>query len=79
MKILIDIAHPAHIHYLRNFANKLEQNGMSTVEVEKELFWDAVTLDLMKKWRAFHYPITLVFCVLALGHIFSIFIYWQWA
>jgi hypothetical protein len=58
--------------------NEYKQKGMSTVQIEKEVFWDAITLDVMKKWRAVHYPITLVFSVLALGHILSIFIYWQW-
>ncbi len=58
--------------------NEFKQKGMSTVQIEKEVFWDAITLDVMKKWRAVHYPITLVFSVLALGHILSIFIYWQW-
>ena len=56
----------------------LLQQGMSKAIVEKEIFWDAVTLDLMKKWRLVHFPITLAFGVLALGHIFSIFLFWQW-
>ena len=47
-------------------------------EVEKRLFWDATTFDLMKKWRAVHLPITLAFAVLGLTHIFSIFLFWQW-
>lgn len=44
----------------------------------KELFWDSVTVDVMKRWRAVHFPITLAFAVLALTHIFSIFLFWQW-
>lgn len=52
--------------------------GMSKAETEKELFWDAVTFDLMAKWRAVHFPITLVFVVLSLGHILSIFLFWNW-
>lgn len=65
----------------RQLASKKElfqQQGMSDAEVDKALFWDAVTLDLMKKWRAVHFPITLAFSVLALGHILTIFIFWQW-
>lgn len=52
--------------------------GLTGDAVEKELFWDAVTFDLMKKWRAVHFPITLVFSVLGITHIFSILLYWQW-
>ena len=53
------------------------QSGMSEEEVEKTLFWDAVTLDIMKKWRVVHFPITLVFFALSLIHIVSIFLFWQ--
>lgn len=55
----------------------LEQ-GLSEAEVEKRLFWDATTFDLMKQWRAVHLPITLAFAVLGLTHILSIFLFWQW-
>ncbi|MFA5083426.1 MAG: hypothetical protein WC474_12825 [Hydrogenophilaceae bacterium] len=53
--------------------------GMAKDEMEKELFWDAVTYELMAKWRAVHFPITLVFVVLGLGHIVSIFLFWNWS
>lgn len=52
--------------------------GMSRADTEKELFWDAVTFELMAKWRAVHFPITLVFAVLSLGHIVAIFLFWNW-
>jgi len=58
--------------------DQMLRQGMSEVAVEREIFWDAVTLDLMRKWRAVHFPITLAFSLLALGHIFSIFLFWQW-
>lgn len=54
------------------------QRGLSSEEIEREILWDAVTVDLMKRWRAVHFPITLVFAVLGLAHIFSIFLFWQW-
>jgi len=54
------------------------QQGLSEAEIEKKLFWDATTFDLMKKWRAVHLPITLVFAVLGITHILSIFLFWQW-
>ncbi len=52
--------------------------GMPEDEIEKRLFWDATTFDLMKKWRAVHLPITLAFAVLGVTHILSIFLFWQW-
>lgn len=52
--------------------------GLSKPEVEKALFWDAVALDAMAHWRKVHIPIFIVFAVLALGHIVSIFLFWGW-
>ncbi len=54
------------------------QQGLSGEAIEKRLFWDATTFDLMKKWRAVHLPITLAFAVLGITHILSIFLFWQW-
>jgi hypothetical protein len=56
----------------------LSQQGMSAQAIEKEIFWDAVTFEIMKKWRTVHIPITLVFIVLSLVHIISIFLFWGW-
>ena len=53
--------------------------GMSKEDIERAVFWDAVTLDAMAKWRKVHIPIFIVFAVLALGHIISIFLFWGWA
>ena len=52
--------------------------GLSRPEVEQAVFWDAVTLDAMTKWRKVHIPIFVVFAALALGHIVSIFLFWGW-
>ncbi len=49
-----------------------------TPEDEKNLFQEAVTVDLMKKWRTVHLPITFTFAVLSLAHIISILLYWEW-
>jgi len=54
------------------------EQGMSAAEIDKRLFWDATTFDLMKQWRAVHLPITLAFAVLGLTHILSILLFWQW-
>jgi hypothetical protein len=47
-------------------------------EVADAAFWDAVAVDAMKQWRAVHLPITLAFAGLALAHVASIFLFWQW-
>ena len=52
--------------------------GLPKAEVERAVFWDAVMLDAMSKWRKVHIPIFIVFAVLALGHIFSVFLFWGW-
>jgi hypothetical protein len=52
--------------------------GVSRAEVEQAVFWDAVTLDAMNQWRKVHIPIFIVFAVLSLGHIISIFLFWGW-
>lgn len=65
----------------RHFAamrESLLRHGMQEDEVERELFWNAAAVDAMKNWRALHVPITLVFAALALGHIVSIFLFWNW-
>lgn len=53
--------------------------GLSRPEVDQAVFWDAVTLDAMTKWRKVHIPIFIIFVVLSLGHIISIFLFWGWA
>ncbi len=52
--------------------------GLSKGEVEQAVFWDAVAYDAMARWRKVHIPIFIVFAVLALGHIISIFLFWGW-
>jgi len=49
-----------------------------TEEDEKELFWDSVAIESMKKWRTIHFPITFIFAVLSLTHILTILLYWEW-
>lgn len=56
-----------------------EATGLTKPEVEREVFWNAVTLDSMTRWRKVHIPIFIAFAVLALGHIVSVFLFWDWA
>ena len=54
----------------------LEQ-GTSDALIEEKIFWDAVALDVMGKWRTPHIQITVVFCSLAALHILTIFMLWK--
>lgn len=66
---------------LRFLAEKKDfylQQGLSEEAVERKLFWDATTFDMMKKWRVVHLPITLAFAVLGIAHIVTIFMFWEW-
>ncbi|MET0091594.1 MAG: hypothetical protein ABW068_16525 [Candidatus Thiodiazotropha sp.] len=58
-------------------ANYREQ-GMPPADIERQLFWDATTVDAMKQWRVVHLPVTLAFVALGLTHILSILLFWQW-
>ena len=64
--------------YLAEKKAAYAQQGLSEQAIDKQLFWDATTFELMNKWRSVHLPITLAFAVLSLTHILSIFLYWQW-
>lgn len=55
-----------------------QNRGMDEAAIERQLLWDATTVDAMKQWRVVHLPITLAFAVLGLAHILSIFLFWQW-
>ncbi len=56
----------------------LEQKGLTRKQAEDSLFWDYTAIDLMKKWRIIHLPISLTFAVLALTHIITILLFWNW-
>lgn len=65
--------------YVQGKRDRFQLRGLSKPEVEQAVFWDAVTFDTMAKWRKVHIPIFIVFAVLALGHIISIFLFWSWS
>lgn len=64
--------------YLKAKSKKYQLSGKTKLEVERELFWDAATFELMAKWRTVHLPISYVFAVLAIGHVISILMFWIW-
>jgi hypothetical protein len=52
--------------------------GINPDQIEDQLYWDALVVDLMKKWRTVHLPITVIFTFLALLHVITTFIFWRW-
>ncbi|MBF0612173.1 MAG: hypothetical protein G8345_20480 [Magnetococcales bacterium] len=64
--------------FLAETQEKYRMHGLSKSAVETEMFWDAVTYDWMAKWRAVHFPISFAFGVLALGHLVSVLLFWEW-
>lgn len=63
---------------LRDQQQSLTAGGLSEEEIEKQLFWDALTLRLMTQWRVVHIPFVMLFVTLAILHILSIFFFWNW-
>lgn len=49
-------------------------SGM-TLEAEKKLFFDTITVDAMKKWRVVHLPIAFTLGILSLLHIITVIIF----
>ena len=58
--------------------SRMQLRGIVNEDLEERLYWDSLTFDAVKQWRAVHYPITLAFAVLAAAHIVSIFLFWGW-
>ena len=55
---------------------RMQVQGLVGEDRDEQLYWDSLTFDAVKQWRAVHYPITLAFAVLAVAHIVSIFLFW---
>ena len=60
---------------LKERKQALHQSGMSKDEADKKLFFDSITVDLMKKWRMVHLPITIVLGLLSLMHIVAVLMF----
>jgi hypothetical protein len=63
---------------LQTTRQELTLQGVSVEQIDERLYWDGLTLDLVKQWRVVHTPITLAFAVLATAHIVSVFLFWGW-
>jgi hypothetical protein len=56
----------------------MRQQGLTPEQLEDRTYWDGLTFDAVKQWRAVHFPITLAFAVLALAHIVAVLLFWGW-
>lgn len=54
------------------------RQGVPEAELEDRVLLDSMTFDVVKQWRAVHFPITLAFAVLGLAHIIAVFLFWGW-
>jgi hypothetical protein len=63
---------------LNETRQQMQQQGLSAEAREESLYWDSMTFDVVKQWRAVHFPITLAFAVLAIAHIVAVFLFWGW-
>ncbi len=57
---------------------RLAEQGQTTAEQDAALQRDALTLDVVKRWRAVHFPITLAFSLLTVAHLVAIALFWGW-
>lgn len=63
---------------LEDARQRLRQRGLSKEALDERMHLDSLTFDVVKQWRAVHFPITLAFGVLALAHIVAVFLFWGW-
>lgn len=63
---------------LREVRADLHEQGLSAAAIDERLHWDSLTVDLVRRWRKIHVPITLSFAVLATAHIIAMLLFWGW-
>jgi hypothetical protein len=49
--------------------------GASGPEMEKELFFDSVTVNAMRQWRVVHLPIALTLGILTVLHVITVLMF----
>jgi len=60
---------------LKERKQDLINTGITIGEAEKILHFDSITVDLMKKWRVVHLPITLILGILSLMHVVTVIMF----
>lgn len=63
---------------LEQARQRMQAQGVASTDQDAHLYWDSLTFDAVKSWRAVHYPISLAFAVLAVAHIVAVFLFWGW-
>ena len=63
---------------LESARQTMREHGLSAAQLAERTYWDSLTFDVVKQWRAVHFPVTLAFAVLALAHIVAVFLFWDW-
>jgi hypothetical protein len=61
--------------FIKNKKELYKNQGLSEEEIETQMFWSIASVNLMKDWRDFHQPITILFVFLSLAHIITAIIY----
>ena len=57
---------------------RLAAQGLDAATIDERLHRDSLTMDLVRKWRVVHVPITLAFAVLATAHLVATALFWDW-
>lgn len=57
---------------------RLAAQGLDAATIDQRLHRDSLTMDLVRKWRVVHVPITLAFAVLAAAHLVATALFWDW-
>ena len=57
---------------------RLASQGLDAAAIDERLHRDSLTMDLVRKWRVVHVPITLAFAVLATAHLVATALFWDW-
>ena len=57
---------------------RMGAQGLTSEQQAERSYWDSLTFDAVRQWRAVHFPITLAFGVLALAHIVAECLFWIW-
>ncbi len=60
---------------LKHKKSALQSTGATPEEIQKAVFFDALYVDAMKKWRSVHMPITLLLGLLSAMHILTTMIF----
>lgn len=73
-------------HLVRRFRNeaklKKQQLGIDTPPddaIDRELFWDSVTVKALERWRTVHMPLVAFLVVLTLMHVVTILSFTNWS